>query len=185
MIRCLAIPRDGSPMTVGDIVPQAFYDANGEDAPSAVPEFFGDVILVNGMAWPKLDVAAGDYTFRLLNGSDSRFYVLKLDNPYVGVTLVGTDGGLLREARTIIDDDGVQESNEFIVLAPGDRLELVFDFSQLHDGDRRSTLQNVGPAFEPFKGVDRGRDPPGRDAVAAGAGRSCRQHHAIRSRHRA
>ena len=139
-------------MTVGDVVPQAFYDAKGEDAPSAVPEFFGDVLLVNGMAWPKLDVAAGDYTFRLLNGSNSRFYVLKLDNPYVGVTLVGTDGGLLGEARTIIDNDGVQESNEFIVLAPGDRLELVFDFSQLEDGET-VTLQNVGPAFEPFKGV--------------------------------
>jgi spore coat protein A len=143
---------DGSPMTVGDNVPQEFYDAKGEDAPSAVPEFFGDVLLVNGMAWPKLDVAAGDYTFRLLNGSDSRFYVLKLDNPYVSVTLVGTDGGLLGEARTIIDNDGVQESNEFIVLAPGDRLELVFDFSQLEDG-QTATLQNVGPAFEPFKGV--------------------------------
>jgi spore coat protein A len=146
-------PLPGTAETVGDVVPQAFYDAKGEDAPSAVPEFFGDVLLVNGMAWPKLDVAAGDYTFRLLNGSDSRFYVLKLDNPYVGVTLVGTDGGLLPEARTIIDNDGIQESNEFIVLAPGDRLELVFDFSKLSDS-QKVTLQNVGPAFEPFKGID-------------------------------
>ena len=142
----------GQPLTVGDVVPQAFYDAFGEKAPSAVPEFFGDTILVNGMAWPKLAVAAGDYKFRLLNGSDSRFYVLKVDNPDVSVHLVGTDGGLLRKAQTIIDGDGRQESNEYIVLAPGDRVELVFDFSQLKDDDA-VRLQNVGPASEPFKGL--------------------------------
>ncbi|HXS30514.1 MAG TPA: hypothetical protein VN755_06740, partial [Steroidobacteraceae bacterium] len=109
---------DGSQMRVKDVVPQAFYDAYGADAPSIVPEFFGDTILVNGMAWPNQTVAAGTYEFRLLNGSDSRFYVLKLDDPNVQVTLVGTDGGLLPKAITIMDGDGVQEENEFVVLAP-------------------------------------------------------------------
>jgi spore coat protein A len=71
-------PLPGTDLTVGDIIPQKFYDTFGEDAPSVVPEFFGDTILVNGMAWPNLNVAAGDYEFRLLNGSDSRFYVLKV-----------------------------------------------------------------------------------------------------------
>jgi spore coat protein A len=103
--------------TVGDIVPQTFYDANGEDAPSAVPEFFGDHILVNGMAWPNLNVAAGDYEFHLLNGSDSRFYVLELSDPDVKVHLVGVDGGLLPQAQTIMDGDGVQEDGEFLVLS--------------------------------------------------------------------
>ena len=117
-----------------------------------MPEFFGDTILVNGMAWPKLDVAAGDYEFRLLNGSDSRFYVLEVSDPNVAVYLVGTDGGLLHQAITISDGDGIQESNEFLVLAPGDRVELVFDFSKLDDGDTVNLL-NVGPAFEPFKGI--------------------------------
>ncbi|QHO72484.1 spore coat protein A [Bradyrhizobium sp. CCBAU 051011] len=145
-------PLPGTDMTVGDVVPQKFYDTFGEDAPSAVPEFFGDTILVNGMAWPKLNVAAGDYEFRLLNGSDSRFYVLKVSDPDVAVHLVGTDGGLLPNAITISDGDGVQESNEFLVLAPGDRVELVFDFSRLDDGDT-VTLLNVGPAFDPFKGI--------------------------------
>lgn len=142
----------GQPLRVGDVVPQAFYDSFGEQAPSAVPEFFGDTILVNGMAWPKLEVAAGDYTFRLLNGSDSRFYVLNVDNPDVAVHLIGTDGGLLKKAQTVIDGDGQQESNEYVVLAPGDRVELVFDFSRLKDGDAVQ-LQNVGPEFEPFKGL--------------------------------
>jgi spore coat protein A len=104
------------------------------------------------MAWPNFDVAKGEYEFRALNGSDSRFYVLKLDNPNVTVTLVGTDGGLLPTAKTIIDGDGVQEDGEFLLLAPGDRAELVFDFSKLQNGDTVK-LENVGPAYEPFKGV--------------------------------
>ncbi len=76
---------------------------------SILPEFFGDVILVNGMAWPDLDVAAGDYNFRILNGSDSRFYVLSVSDPDVAIHLVGVDGGLLTEAITISDGDGIQE----------------------------------------------------------------------------
>jgi spore coat protein A, manganese oxidase len=91
------LPGTDGDETVGDVVGDEFYEQMGDDAPSIVLEFFGDVIVVNGMAWPNLDVAAGDYEFRLLNGSDSRFYVLKAD-PWVGVHLVGTDGGLLPEA---------------------------------------------------------------------------------------
>ncbi|MCW3798262.1 multicopper oxidase domain-containing protein [Sphingomonas sp. BN140010] len=143
----------GTTDTVGDMVPQAFYDAHGEGAPSILPEFFGDTILVNGMAWPNLDVAAGEYEFRLLNGSDSRFYVVSVSDPRVGITLVGTDGGLLPHALTISDGDGVAEPGEFLVLAPGDRVELVFNFSRLGPGET-ATLLNSGPEFEPFKGVD-------------------------------
>ena len=145
-------PLPGTDETVGDVVPQEFYDAMGEDAPSIVPEFFGDTILVNGMAWPNVDVGAGDHEFRLLNGSDSRFYVLTVSNPDVAIYLVGTDSGLLPQAVTISDGDGVQETGEFILLAPGDRVELVFDFSKLDAGDTVRLL-NSGPLFEPFKGV--------------------------------
>jgi len=145
-------PLPGTDETVGDIVPQEFYDAMGEDAPSIVPEFFGDTILVNGMAWPNYDVGAGDHQFRILNGSDSRFYVLTASNPYVAIYLVANDSGLLPEAITISDGDGVQEAGEFILVAPGDRVEVVFDFSKLSAGDT-VLLLNSGPLFEPFKGV--------------------------------
>ncbi len=161
-------PLPGTHDTVKDVVPKEFYKENGNDAPSIVPEFFGDTILVNGMAWPKLDVAAGDYEFRLLNGSDSRFYVLEVSNPNVAVYLVGTDGGLLHQAVTISDGDGHQDSDEFLVLAPGDRVELVFDFSKLGDGDT-ATLLNVGPAFEPFKGLAGADDSLAGGAIAATA----------------
>lgn len=145
-------PLPGTDETVGDVVPQAFYDAFGERVPSIVPEFFGDTILVNGMAWPNFDVAAGSYEFRILNGSDSRFYVLTANDPNVAIYLVGTDSGLLPHAITISDGDGLQEAGEFILLAPGDRVELVFDFSKLSAGETVKLL-NSGPLFEPFKGV--------------------------------
>ncbi|MBH5369492.1 multicopper oxidase family protein [Bradyrhizobium glycinis] len=145
-------PLPGTTDTVGDVVPQSFYDANGENAPSAVPEFFGDHILVNGMAWPNLNVAAGDYEFHLLNGSDSRFYVLKLSDPDVKAYLVGVDGGLLPQAKMIMDGDGIQEDDEFLVLAPGDRIDVVFDFSGANI-DPAVQLLNIGPAYEPFKGL--------------------------------
>ena len=134
----------------GAVVPEAFYTANGEDAPSVVPEFFGNIITVNGMAWPTLEVDSGMWRFRLLNGSDSRFYVLDFEDNDLDadpqVFLVGTDGGLLPAAIAL---------TESFVLEPGGRLDLVVDFSGL-DPDTQVILKNSGPAFEPFKGFEDG-----------------------------
>ena len=44
--------------------------------PTHVPEMFGDIICVNGVAWPSLQVEPRQYRLRLLNGSDSRVYNL-------------------------------------------------------------------------------------------------------------
>ncbi len=125
-----------------------------EGAASALPEFFGDHILVNGVAWPNYDVGLGNYTFNLLNGSDSRFYVLDfvLDNedgsfdadPNIGILAIAGDGGLLPKAVDV---------SEGVILAPGDRLDVVLDFSELEDGDK-IRLVNSGPAYEPFKGFE-------------------------------
>ena len=120
--------------------------------PSVLPEFFGDVPLVNGMAWPVQAVGPGSYLLHLLNASDSRFYVLRFDDPSVKATLVGTDGGLLPKAMTVMDGDGVQQPGEQLVLAPADRLDLVVDFS--HAAGHAVTLENVGPAFAPFVGLN-------------------------------
>ena len=83
---------EGSQATVADMLPP---DYTGP-VPTALPEFFGDFNLVNGMAWPKLDVAKGEYLFHYTNVSDSRFCVLQMSDPHVKVTLVGTDGVCLR-----------------------------------------------------------------------------------------
>jgi FtsP/CotA-like multicopper oxidase with cupredoxin domain len=94
--------------------------------PSVLPEFFGDVVLVNGQAWPVLDVEPRRYRFRLLNGSDSRFYRLwigRRDTTAVGsgptLTQIGTDSGLLRAPVPL----------ERLTIAPGERADLVVDFS--------------------------------------------------------
>ena len=168
-IRC-----PGLDETVGDVVPQAFYDEYGEDAPSIVPEFFGDTILVNGMAWPNLDVAAVAITFGF---STARTHALRahrersgrrhLSRGYRQRPAAGSD-------HDKGDGDGIQEPGEFILLAPGDRVELVFDFSKLSAGETVRLL-NSGPLFEPFKGVTADGQLLGR-AEAATPGRSGGQH---------
>ena len=44
--------------------------------PFWMPEFLGDVIVVNGKSWPKMNVAPKRYRFRTLNGSNVRFFNL-------------------------------------------------------------------------------------------------------------
>jgi len=86
-------------------------------APPWMPEFFGDTVLVNGAVWPYLDVEPRKYRFRVLNGSNARFYHLELsDGP--GFAVIGTDGGML--------DAPVPARR--ILLAPGERLDVVVDF---------------------------------------------------------
>jgi spore coat protein A len=102
---------------------QLLYPAEREEAgeppdPSVLPEFFGDTILVNGQAWPFLNVEPRQYRFRLLNGSDSRFYTLFLSSgqPFYQI---GTDDGLL-DAPVILDR---------LTIGPGERQDVVIDFS--------------------------------------------------------
>jgi spore coat protein A, manganese oxidase len=115
---------------------QLYYPATpempGQPDPSHLPEFFGDFILVNSAAWPVLDVEPRQYRFRYLNGSDSRFYDLwvveqfeagqlpiKPKSPVPTVYQIGTDDGLLNAPVL---------RNHF-VFGPGERLDMVFDFS--------------------------------------------------------
>ena len=161
VIQDKAFTKDGTlyfPALEGDDIPgtgeQISFDTDGDGTAdftgeaSVQPEFFGNIITVNGMAWPNHEVDEGMHRFRLLNGSDSRFYVLDLwdDDPENDPVayLVGTDGGLLPHA---IELDGP------VVLEPGGRLDLVIDFSELDVGTQVQ-LVNSGPAFEPFKGFD-------------------------------
>lgn len=101
---------------------QLFYPSEPEEddhpAPSVLPEFFGDIILVNGKAWPLLKVEPRQYRFRLLNGSDSRFYNLQLTRG-LKMWQVGSDNGLLPQPV---------EQGE-LLLAPGERKDVIIDFS--------------------------------------------------------
>ena len=123
----------------------------GDLDPSIVAEFFGDFMIVNGVAWPKLEVKRTKYRFRMLNGSDSRFYVLYLEdenNPGVKLNIpfiqIGVDQGFLNQP--------VNMPNGELVIAPGERADIVVDFSTLPAGTR-VIMKNRGPDG-PFKGFN-------------------------------
>jgi spore coat protein A len=58
---------------------------------STVPEFFSDIVLVNGAPYPTVALPPRRFRFRFLNGSQARFYNLQLyvaDGSHDGITLV-------------------------------------------------------------------------------------------------
>ncbi|WP_432740475.1 multicopper oxidase domain-containing protein [Methylobacter sp. G7] len=81
--------------------------------------FLGEQILVNGRPDFMLPVATRAYRLRLLNGSNSRIYKLAWDDG-TPLTVIGVDGGLLERP----------EQHAYVMLAPGQRLELWMDFSE-------------------------------------------------------
>ena len=99
------------------------------------PEVFGDVMLVNGAAWPLLEVEPRLYRFRVLNACDSRTLILSFDDPSVSISLIGSDGGLLGGAPVPL---------ETLVVGPAERYDVLVHFSNLAEGDS-VTLLNTGP----------------------------------------
>jgi spore coat protein A len=100
--------------------------------------FFGDVMLVNGKVWPYLNVKQGKYRLRLLNGCNSRVLTLALSS---GATFdqISTDLGLLAAPVPLSS----------ITLSPGERADVVVDFSAAAPGSE-ILLTNSAPA--PFPG---------------------------------
>ena len=79
---------------------------------------FGDTLLVNGAIQPYFQVGRRKYRFRIVNGSGARIYTLALStgDPLLQIA---TDGGLLSSPV----------SRSSIVVAPGERIEVVIDFA--------------------------------------------------------
>ncbi len=112
------------------------------------PESFGDIATVNGKIEPNLDVNRGVYRFRLLNGSNARFYNLRLEQVdaagnRTGTTTpfseIGTDGGLLNAPVAMTE----------LRVAPAERADLLIDFSTLPAGSR---WRFVNDALAPYPG---------------------------------
>jgi FtsP/CotA-like multicopper oxidase with cupredoxin domain len=106
--------------------------------PQWVPEYFGDVPIINGVAWPKLTVEPRPYRFRFLDGSNARCWTLDLKSPIGTVPFyrVATDQGYSAAAVLV----------NKLTLCPGERVDVVADFSAL-----AGQLINVGNSAEaPF-----------------------------------
>jgi FtsP/CotA-like multicopper oxidase with cupredoxin domain len=145
---------------------------NPDKHPFWIPEFFGDVITVNGKAWPKLNVQPRRYRFRFVNASNARFYIMQLFNQ-AGVDMhqngaagpsiwqIGSDGGLLNNpvrlanpangnqqcAGSPIGNNGdIHAGTNCVFLAPAERMDVIVDFGG--QAGRTFTLKNF--AVIPF-----------------------------------
>jgi spore coat protein A, manganese oxidase len=114
---------------VFDLESQLNYPVSGNPEKAWTPEVFGDAILVNGKLCPYLDVEPRKYRFRVLNGSNARFFHLSLPASQ-GFHQIGTDQGLL----------AVPVQLDRVSLAPAERADLVVDFAGL--GGTNLVLKN-------------------------------------------
>jgi FtsP/CotA-like multicopper oxidase with cupredoxin domain len=127
----------------GAALPDPIFPGGG---PTALAEFFGDHMVVNGVIWPKEDVEPRNYRLHLLNGTDSRFMVIRFrkaasptatdlngaDDP-IPFYVIGSDQGLASAAMP----------TDTLVSEPGSRYDLVIDFSQVPAGSR-VIMENIG-----------------------------------------
>lgn len=132
----------------GAVLPPDLFPGGG---PTALAEFFGDHMVVNGKIWPKANVEPRNYRMHLLNGTDSRFMVIQFvavnageTDPSAGTPIpfwvIGSDQGLGTPAQT-----------DTLVFEPGGRYDIVFDFSQVPEGSR-VIMKNLG-GDAPFGGA--------------------------------
>jgi spore coat protein A, manganese oxidase len=103
---------------------QLYYPVSENPRGPWISEFAGNAFLVNGKLLPYLEVEPRKYRFRVLNGSNSTFFDLKLSNGQE-FHQIGSDQGLLAAPVAMKD----------LQLAPAERADLVIDFSA-HAGEQ-------------------------------------------------
>jgi FtsP/CotA-like multicopper oxidase with cupredoxin domain len=82
--------------------------------------YMGETVTVNGVNAPFQNVATRMYRLRIINGSNGRMYNLALSNGNAFM-VIGSDGGLLPAPETVTS----------LLLAPGERADLLVDFSKM------------------------------------------------------
>lgn len=91
--------------------------------------YLGDVPLINGTPDAFFEVQKTLYRFRIVNGSNARIYKLAFsDNS--SFWILSTDSGL-KDSVALVDN---------VFLAPGERIEILFDFSNHIIGNSVSLL---------------------------------------------
>ncbi len=99
------------------------YKPNGQES---MMGWLGDVVLANLTPNAMHTVTRRVYRLRLLNGSNARIYRLAFvaGNKQLEFSVIGTDGGLIERPESV---------NEAF-LAPGERLDVLFDAGQAQPG---------------------------------------------------
>jgi FtsP/CotA-like multicopper oxidase with cupredoxin domain len=137
------------------------YIPAGEFPPIWNPEFFGNIIMVNGNTWPFQTVERRRYRLRFLNGCQSRFLILDFsDIPGVQVWAIGNEGGFLSAPVNLTATNHNQ-----LLMGLAERADLIVDFTEVPEGGY--ILRNVGPD-EPFSGGTPGSDFIPADTASTG-----------------
>ncbi len=106
----------------------------GDDAPDNIAYWTydqdADVNLVNGKAYPNLNVQPRQYRFRMLMGGNNELYDLQLINQTTGSAVpfieIGSDGGYLPAPQTVTD----------VQMGITERADILVDFSQFAAGTK-------------------------------------------------
>ena len=121
------------------------FDAQGAlvyrpSAQESMMGWLGDIVLANLTPNAAHVVTPRTYRLRLLNGSNARIYRLGFvkGDTALPFTVVGTDGGLIERPETVTE----------AFLAPGERLDVLFDAAQAQPGD---TVFLRSLAFDPME----------------------------------
>jgi FtsP/CotA-like multicopper oxidase with cupredoxin domain len=121
------------------------YIPDTDISPIWNPEFFGNMMMVNGNTWPFQTVEQRRYRFRFLNGCQSRFLILDFNNiPGVEVWTIGNEGGFLAAPVNLTASHGNR-----LLMGLAERADVIVDFTNVPVGNY--FLGNVGPD-EPFGG---------------------------------
>ena len=121
------------------------FDAQGKlvyrpNAHESMMGWLGDIVLANLTPNAVHTVTPRTYRLRLLNGSNARIYRLAFakGDTALPFTVIGTDGGLIERPETVTE----------AFLAPGERLDVLFDAAQAQPGD---TVFLKSLAFDPME----------------------------------
>jgi spore coat protein A, manganese oxidase len=97
---------------------QLEYPVSPDPKAPWVPEIYSNAMLANGKLSPFLNVEPRLYRFRVMNGSNARFFRISMGD-LLEMHQIGSDQGLL----------AAPASAKRIQLAPAERADFLFDFS--------------------------------------------------------
>jgi spore coat protein A len=99
--------------------------------------------VVNGLAWPNMNVDQGQYLFKILDGSNARWYDLSMSNG-MPFTVIASDENYLKSAVTTTS----------FTVAPGERYDVLVDFSGYAPGTEIVLKNKASAPYAYGKAVD-------------------------------